>query len=130
MRIVWFVGCGLEIIVELLSLGFSERYHIILVEGDVEHVENDLEEDISMDETASDDEEVLSSTYNKLLRESFLMMGPCEEMVQLRRYKGQSSVLEDHATAPPPPRSDTINAKGHGIISRLLTLLPTINVCL
>ena len=26
----------------------------------------------------------------------------------------QSSVLEDHATAPPPPRSDTINAKGHG----------------
>jgi len=137
LRIVWFVGCGLEIIVGLFSLGFSERYNIIPVEGDVEHVENDLEEDISVDETASDDEDDdidestrdLQQTIDRVLSDDRPLRrdDAAEEVSPLMEsLLPQSSVLEDHATAPPPPRSDTINAKGHGIISRLLTLLPTI----
>ena len=98
LRIVWFVGSALEVIVGFLSLGFSERYHVIPEANDEEEV---LEESLAADEVLDNEVDVMDETDRDLQQPIDRVLDDSTAAVNRAQLLGESSTTLDEPPLQP-----------------------------
>ena len=149
LRIVWFVGSGLQLIVGLLSLRFSERYHVDIQENEevddnddlegplpVEDVRDeivDYEDEIGIDDSDRD----LQETIDRVLSDDPNYHGE-DEIAVVADYQAQQQIEGGSSLEEPllPASQASVTFEGRTSVdingvdenksSRVLALLPPI----
>ena len=149
LRIVWFVGSGLQVMVGLLSLRFSERYHVDIQENEevddnddlegplpVEDVRDeivDYEDEIGIDDSDRD----LQETIDRVLSDDPNYHGE-DEIAVVADYQAQQQIEGGSSLEEPllPASQASVMFEGRTSVdingvdenksSRVLALLPPI----